>query len=405
MFRRSAPRFAAAFALIAFGASFPAQAAVTVFLDYTDFQTRLNSATTSAGVSSFNSSEVSQIQANILGMLQSTYANFSISFTQTAPVSGNFETLQFGATTTQTGLFGLADRIDFRNLNANDTARVYTANFSSFIETGDSRANQILEISRALGGTAAHELGHNCGLEHCDCYGDPGITPANYSNTNRIQNQHIMATGITGLNETERESLRTFSQLETAKLEFSASLNPNAPSVLAEQLVSHSTFATAQAVSLTSLTISKTNGFALTGNISASGEVDFYSFTASANSFLTAQIISSSLSDRYANTVDSILTIFDPLGNQLFLQDDIALGATTFNSGTTYSTDSLGINIPLLMTGDYRIRVSGFQTDTGNYELLGIVAPPTATAPEPGTLALVLLGAFIPVRRLTRRRS
>jgi hypothetical protein len=384
-----------------------AEAQVTVFLDYANFTTRLGEVATSAGITAFNATETRQIQDNIFAQLNQMYSPFAITFTETLPTAGNFERIVFGQTTTS-GAFGVADRIDLFNANRNDVARVFTAEFDFFVDEFDGSVNrsaQISQLSRALSGTAAHELGHNHGLEHCDCYGTAGITPATYGNTNRLQNRHIMATGITDLSEAEREAPRTFSTLETVKLEYAAGLTLTTPTVLTEQAAAHGSTATAQALTATSLAISGVDAFALRGRVATNGQQDFYSFTAAAGSLLTVQVMGNAF---LADPLDSLVSLLDAQGNSLITFDDIYVGATGFatssTAGTTnYSLDSMLVNFTLTQGGTYYLNVRDFSTGTGDYALLGFTSGGRVSAAAPEPLSASLLG-FGLVGLIARRR-
>ena len=77
-----------------------------MFLDYTNFQTRLNQMTTAAGVTNLSAAEISTVQSGIMSKMGTIYNGFTISFTQTLP-TGNHETVTFGNTATA-GTFGQA---------------------------------------------------------------------------------------------------------------------------------------------------------------------------------------------------------------------------------------------------------------------------------------------------------
>src|SRR5439155_16616931 len=84
---------------------------IAVFLDYTNFQTRLNQMTTAAGVTNLSAAEITTVQSGIMSKIGTIYSGFTISFTQTLP-TGNHETVTFGNTATA-GTFGQAQEIDF----------------------------------------------------------------------------------------------------------------------------------------------------------------------------------------------------------------------------------------------------------------------------------------------------
>jgi Bacterial pre-peptidase C-terminal domain len=362
---------------------------VNVFLDYTNFQTRLNEATTAAGVANFNAGEVATIQANVLSSLTTSFAGYTVNFTNVNP-GGVFETINFGLVG---GGLGLADRLDFRNLVGNDVARVFTGNFGLFIESAETRGQQIQEFSVALGGTAAHEFSHNLGLEHRDPY---GIVGAGVSNpiggyiTNGIQNVYIQATDITGISESQREVQRSFSDFSHVKLNFANNLTVAPLAPINEQGGPHGTPATAQHIVPSLLTTGNTaflDAATVIGAISAPGQQDWYSFDLLAGEFLTAITMSEGF---YTNDVDTVLTLFDTDGStDLVENDDTEIGLNSVNPGDDlYATDSSIYNFRAATTGTYFLRVTGFLNDTGAYEMLFA----TNGVPEPGAALVLWVG-------------
>jgi hypothetical protein len=387
-------------AVLVFSAS--AHAQINVFVDFTNFQTRLNSATTTAGVPNFNATEVQTIQTNVLNYINNVYDGYLINFTTPNP-GGTFETLNFGLTGSG---FGVADRIDFRNLFGNDVARVFTANFSSFLSPSDPRATQITNLSNSLGGTAAHEVGHNLGLEHRDPYGIVGIGNANSNGGHQtfgLQNTHIMATGITGLTTAQRMVPRTLSSLSHAKLQFANGVvaNPIAPH--AEQAAPHGTAATAQPVTFSNFTTPHSAygaGFIVEGNISANGQLDFYSFNLSAGESATMQILSSVLQ---SNNINSVLTLFDSDGSTILASNtNTQVSSTGVNiGGSTYSNDSSIYNFLVPRNDTYYLRVAAATaTDQGLYSLMVVS---TVAIPEPGSALITILFAVAVAAK--RRKS
>ena len=381
-----------------------AQAQINVFVDFGGFETELDSATGSAGVADFTAGEIATIQTNILDSLNTLYSGFDITFTTTNP-GGTFETLDFGVTGSG---FGLADRIDFGNQVGNDVGRIFTGNFGTFIEAGDSRATQILEISTSLAGTAGHELGHNIGLEHRDPYGMAAFPASNSTggfNTGGAHNMNVMGTGITGLSEVEREVPRVLSDISRVKVNFAQGAVPGGALAIENETGSNNnTAANAQNVDLLNLVVGG-GGYeqaaAFIGSISSGTDIDYYSVDMIAGEKMTIQAISSVISG--INTVDTILTAYDLDGTSILVQnDDTSIDGNSVNPGSSgYSTDASIYNFEAVATGRYFFSVESFGSGTGTYNLL---FASTQTIPEPSTgLVIVTALAFASIRR--RRRA
>jgi len=381
----------------------PAQAA-DVWLDFisgtdSDWVEQLNAATDSAGVADFSETERSTIESNILTMLEIAYTDFMVNFSLTDP-GGTRERINMGATTSGSS-YGSAP-LDFLN-EKTGTQKVYTANFDKNLESIDSRSSQITEISTALAGTAAHELGHSVGLRHHAAYGTPGITTANYSNTGGLQNVHIMATGNTGLNETERETPRSFSPWSRLSMEAASDIPLVAsplPATSEDPGDAGEDPATAQLLTLTSRPLSGFNAALIVGGeieeIAAHNlyDVDVYSFTGSVGDLLSAELWSD---DQYSDDFDGQLTLIGPDGlTMLSTSDDTLYSGDKFGTGNKREDDSFLLNVPLVESGLHYLKVETVGADPehssgdafGSYDLLIGVWP----VPEPSTAVLVLGG-------------
>ena len=381
----------------------PAQGA-DVWLDFisgtgSDWVEQLNAATTSAGVANFSETERSTIESNIFTLLETTYGDFLVDFNLTDP-GGTRERINMGATSSGSS-YGSAP-LDFLN-DGTGTQKVYTANFSKFLESIDSRSSQISEISTALAGTAAHELGHSVGLRHHAAYGTPGITTANYSNTGGLQNVHVMATGKTGLNEIERETPRSFSPWSRLSMEAASDI-PLVASPLLETSEDPGDAgenpATAQLLTLTSRPLSGFDAALIVGGeieeIAAHNlyDVDVYSFTGSVGDLLSAELWSD---DQYSDDFDGQLTLIGPDGlTMLSTSDDTLYSGDKFGTGNKREDDSFLLNVPLVESGRHYLKVETVGADPehssgdafGSYDLLIGVWP----VPEPSTAVLVLGG-------------
>ncbi len=422
----------------------PGYAEVRIFVDFTsdvddgppygggsngtaDWIDNLDVALADAGLDPSTAAERATVESAITTSLETSYSEFDVTFSTTAPAAP-YHTLNFGATSSG-GSYGSAP-LDFRNTSATQTCKVYSHNFDSyFYEGGDSKSEFLGEIQLALAGTGAHELGHSLGLQHHHTYSDPGILPANYGNTLGLQNQYILATGSTGLNEAERESQRSFSVFEkvileaasnvpavtvltyTAEEDFaydtpyidgvsddpivtpidgSSSVSSNPLPATYEELDAGNGPATAQALTLTKLPISKTKAaLVVDATLESETDVDFYSFPGKAGNLLIAQVYSY---DRYSDKFDGMLTLFDTDGvTELATNDDITYSGDAFDSGgTVRENDPFLLNIPLLNTGTYFLKIEASPTAgssylDGDYDLIFAI-------PEPATGALLALG-------------
>jgi hypothetical protein len=349
--------------------SIQCHAAITVFMDYSGFITRLNQLTNSAGITPFDATERDTIKSGVLGSLQTAFGGFDVSFSETAP-GGAFPRLWFGDSG---GGFGVADHIDYRNKQASDLARVFTAQFSSFIETNELRAQQINELTLSLAGTSAHELGHNLGLRHHDSYGDKNLvytgTPIG---TGGLQNTHVMATGSTGLSENGRETQRTFSEHSLVKLAYAAGLSATVPATITEGLDFGDDTAGASPLSLTNLAMVARSAVNVAGQINTNTDVDVFSFALEAGTRFTADINIDFPDSIPFDNVDTFMELIDSNGTTVLASDDVTnYSSNTFGSGGSGDGfDPWLLNVPIANSGTYYLRISPESPDSGDYELL-----------------------------------
>lgn len=214
-----------------------------------------------------------------------------------------------------------------------------------------------------------------------------------------------------------------FNERSAVKLSFA-----NSGSVVNEDAGLRSTIATAQSLSLSSLivpntipqfipgTTTPTTNYGKTfdvravtalGSLSIAGQQDFYAFNATAGQLFNIEVMSQALtpggSFRYSDRIDSILTIYDGAGNIIPYYNGTAQNDDEFET-----TDSVLMDLTMPSTGTFYARVNAFSnTDTGNYELFlySFAANAVVSAPEPGTVGLVIVGLLPLVTVLTRRRK
>jgi Bacterial pre-peptidase C-terminal domain/PEP-CTERM motif len=387
--------------LIAAASMYAASAVAAPMVVYLDFVSR-----TGAGEYAYSAAERNLIQTNIAA----DYALFDYSFTQTMPLSGNFSTLFFNSGPQG----GLAQDIDFRNLNRNDTAQININGLAA-------GSAAVVSLSSFIG---AHELGHLAGLRHGDSFGAigqgihnppggspylpdyPGPTTANETTSSLMASPASVGQLLSEANESA-----TFNERSAVKLAFNEQ-----PNVIAEQAGVHGSIATAQAITLAALNVPNplpalgrmnsgklfdVDAFVVTGAIGVNDENDFYSFTADAGDLFNFEVISG-VPNRIANPIDSVIRVRDSSGAVIAYYSGTAVNDDEFES-----TDSILIDLRLQSTGTYFIEVDTFGTaDTGNYELFGyrFAAFDNTPIPEPGTLMLGLVGVALAGAARRRQR-
>jgi len=416
-----------------------ARAQVTVWVDFTsdthdgsggaangiaDWIDELDKATASAGVTTFSHTERTSIQGEILSQLGTIWSAYDVTFTTSMPTSGTFDAIAYGKSSFGFTALGIAPS-DPANISSGQVASVATANFDFIIDefTGStSRPLQIAQISTALAGTGAHELGHSFGLFHHQAYSDPSITPATYGATGGAQNKYIIATGETGLTEAGREVIRTFSPWEKAMLDLAggASAAYPGPGFDHKKLVASpvpiflledgpfdagATPATSLPIALTAGASSGMKMALVAGDLDLTpGDADMYKFAVTEPSLLCAEIFSD---NRFASPFDfdSVLLLLDGTGALVAMDDDVLYDGDVFGAGTFKQDDPFLLNIPV-SPGFYHllVHVSGAPSippSVGDAYWLAVGLSPI---PEPAGLgALALVAAVTLCRR--RRRS
>lgn len=320
--------------------------------------------------------------------LEEDYADFSVTFTQVRPVFGLFTTLFFN----EPPPGGLADEIDFRNVNLGLDASIDVNSLLGFPGTPPATTQNFIELSAKI---AAHELGHLMGLRHNDAFGPvgsgisptvaaalyvppyPGLSAATESN------RHIMGSpAATGETLNDAISNQYFGARSSVKL----SMFSYDGQVLSEQLMDHDSPTDAQLISLPDLPVPNTEltgvlagkvfdvtATSVLGRIALPGEQDFYAFDAEAGDLLNIEVMSTvfqfSPAPRFNTFIDSVVSVVDDQGNPIPYYTGVATNDDSTDSGVP-DTDSSIIDLIIPADGTYYIQVSEFSgLGVGDYEL------------------------------------
>ncbi|WP_321391227.1 hypothetical protein [Emcibacter sp.] len=380
---------------------------------------------------------------------QADYAGFDYQFVTEAPAEGTYSTVFFNANMPGEGaaagpagiefadggvptsiLFGIADAIDFRNLDRGENANVDGNAWAILAEFGIFEArlgmeatpeNIALATTIQSAQTGAHELGHIVGLRHYDAWGpigqglpttgtppDGAFLPTYTGPRNGDETTlHLMGSGFSaGL--TLADSVvtdRFFSERSAIKLAFNEQ-----GQVVAETDQDHSWFDTAQEVRLEILDVPNTilqgdysihsnehlvtSAISIEGSISEIEQLDFYAFEGKEGDIFNLEVIS--LVDwNNEDFFDPILYIFDEAMNMIMYSDD-----------EFESPDSFIFDFILDYTGIFYAVVSGFdytgtgfdEWSLGNYQLF-VSRTSVVSAPAAALLLAMGFGVLVRSRR------
>lgn len=350
--------------------------------------------TGTSGNINYTASMRNQIQS----VMENQWSMFDVSFTQSNP-GGQFSTLQFNAG----GPGGLAEQIDFRNLDQTDNAII------NIDGLGIAPANYVM----ASANIGSHELGHLLGIRHRDSFGPigsgvfppigPGPFNPNYPGPSGADetNDHIMATPAFGSPLSGIFTENWLSERSAIKMEFASSGD-----VVGESAAANDSIAAAQPLNLGSMTVPNTitsgdnagigdfsvDAISVTGALTSGDLHDYYSFQADEGDLFNFEVMSSVLS-RIGNSIDSVISILDSNGA---LVDYYS--STAMNDDEIESTDSVIIDLYIPSDGTYFVKVEAFNAgDTGQYELF--FNRFNGAVPAPASAGLLALGCLAASRR------
>lgn len=407
------------------------------------------------GQAGATAANLTTVENDITQDIQNAYAGFSFNITATQPMGGTYTTVMIGTVPTAAGaspsLLGRADEIDWRNLDFNNTVGI---NINPAIlnanDAGYPNVNYAFNsfgvgdpLALSIANTTLHEIGHAVGLEHLDMVNTyqaaiaggstvaQAMTTVQTTDAMGYNNNYQNETNVLSFNPWEKIKLTVATQGILLENEAATTAMGYPGVTAANDPVTRAGDAGNTVATGTPLKF-QNNMVNVLGTLSASTDLDDFSFSGYAGETVSAEVLSSALAfptgisggsqltgPRIAGGPNPIGTAILNLVQAVNAAPDNTLqsspypvvgatggrfaGSTDYDGfinsmGNNRNTVSTGggliYNFSLPAAGNYAFQVGG--SSAGNYELFVVV-------PEPTTLALLLGAPLLLMRR--RRRA
>ncbi len=273
-------------------------------------------------------------------------------FTQVAPIAGEYSTVYFNRTSPEVGgPGGLAEEIDFRNLNLSSRAYVQVNGILGEPDQPEDVSTNWITLSAKL---ASHELAHLAGLRHQDSFGPVGFgihnppgpdaylptygglaaafetfdhlisSPASVGSTRFSDLNHLFFGEREAIKLTFNESGVVVNEDEAAPRQdieiggdtYSVQIIGELPGLRVPNTLDRGLYANKQFV---------VAAVDVVGELDEVGQHDLYSFAGQAGDVITIEVMSFSLNRYEEQNIDPVVALYDSAGNLLsFMQSDVS---------------------------------------------------------------------------------
>jgi len=226
--------FVAASAFVMLAAA-PASAHHVVWLDFSLYD--LSRHNTVNGNNPPTALDEQLVRDMVIANMMRDYAAYDLTFSLTQPNGGLYTRVSFHPDSVGSPLYGCAGAscCSFGNCTGIGSwddgisgAEVYVGSFrQKAVWQGANATTQ--RLANGIAASASHELGHVLGLTHCfaaDDYFDANVACSNGfgATTDANQNNHLMATGATGISDVQRATVDRFFSIHSSRRRLATNL-------------------------------------------------------------------------------------------------------------------------------------------------------------------------------------